>query len=199
MHSWFFCHWSTRRLDGLHNFSYACQCGPLCWWWGRFSSHIYWYVQHGWYLSISGIFSFTRCVVQHLELSKKIRGIRSVIGGSPLIVCVWNLRRSLLRCWWKCWLFPHDLDWLSRRSLILSPSRRVNLTTFDWRGYCSILVSWCIWAPKFSEGLPWNCKQWPGKSSPSLPYVFVVLWQRRSRQDLFSYLRRYFLCTHLSF
>ena len=46
-------------------------------------------------LSSSHFFKFKRCAIQHLGLSEKSQELRSVLGGSSLIVCVQRFQRRL--------------------------------------------------------------------------------------------------------
>ena len=137
--------------------------------WGGFSSHKFtptlW---RGWNLPIIGIFSFTRCVVQHLGLSGKSRGIRYVIEGS--IYCLFTtfleealkITASLFALSVRAGLkvlsgsFWSSCIWLMG---IPDPSIVMSL-----RRYC-LFYYLCEGAQKFLEGMIRNCERYLGKSS----------------------------------
>ena len=109
------------------------------------------------------LFSFISCIVQHLGLLEKSQGIRSVLEGSTLTVCVQRFWRMHQSCWWTCWLFPRDLSWLFHpiflavstiNSGLWSSSDRSFLAAFLWSS--SSLVTCVVGAPKFLEWLPRN-------------------------------------------
>ena len=138
------------------------------------------------------IFCFTRCVVQHLDLSSKSQGFRSILEGPTSTVCV--------RCFWRrlrsciCLFRPI----FSLVSALVAGS--LFSSALVWR------QSWGILDPWFSvrKGL-WSSRRdcfttyVMSREVFSLPSVFVILWRRRSQRAVFPSLQRYFLGSSLSF
>ena len=70
--------------------SYDCQRRPTWCWSERriILPYLSCCVQHSWHMPSFWLFSFTRCIVQHLGLSEKSQGICSFLGGSTSACCV---------------------------------------------------------------------------------------------------------------
>ena len=122
-------------------------------------------------------FCFTRCVVQNLDISEKYQGIRSVIEGFSLIVCVRRFRGRLLIYQETCWLIRRELACLSRP--IFSRGFRYWHQVAVFIRYSLVAVLWvsrplilCVTgSPKFLEGLIYDCKQFPDNYSPCLLFL----------------------------
>ena len=150
--------------------------------WGGFSSRIYPAVV---------LFIFTRSSFQHLGLSEKSWGFRSILGGSPFNFFFGVSRRRLqicrqIRCYFLCKLLGLCWPIYSGVSTLVA-----GLLFFDRSpggvlvGSCSSLSSLWWQGLQISQiGFVCDCKQCPRNSSPCL--LFFASSDREGLKDIFS-------------
>ena len=149
-----------------------------------------------------GFFCFTRCVVQHLGLLEKSRGLCSVLEGSILVVYffVSNVfRRRLQRCRKFFYAFCVSWTWgsvwilLTFLSLVAGSSRSLNQSVLEALSSPFFPVQR---GSKVLRGTALRLRAISRKGL-SLTSIIVVPLQRRSHWDVFPYILQAFLYRHI--
>ena len=141
------------RLDSLHHLIFNLPARPFSGWLeSGFFSHKFYPLYGASGICQLMVFCFTRCVVQHLGLSKQYIGLRSVIEGSCLIVCVWPFQRRIWSFQITWWPFTRDLAYLYHPILsVISDlvSWLMYSSAFVWWRSCGIIVPWLLVKKRF--------------------------------------------------